>query len=88
MLPILRPDMSYFRPFIGGTFANPITQHPTWPWAYLPSGIYQLLKAFPYLLPCVITSVFALVATALGVYVLEEVSLYPLCNFLWFGPYQ
>ncbi|KAJ3487521.1 hypothetical protein NLI96_g3470 [Meripilus lineatus] len=57
-------------PLIGGTFANPLSQHPSWPWKYLPN--HQLFVAYPYLLPCLVTSFFALIAATLVLYVLEE----------------
>ncbi|KAH9948661.1 MFS general substrate transporter [Amylocystis lapponica] len=52
-------------PLIGGTFANPATQFPV----LFDSPFWH---AYPYLLPCLITSGGALVAALLAVFVLEE----------------
>ncbi len=62
------------RPLIGGTFANPTTENLSWPRGHLPIPVNKLFKEFPYLLPCVVTSVMALAATAFAFCVLEEVS--------------
>jgi len=52
-------------PLIGGTFANPAIEFPQW-------FDTPFWRSYPYLLPCLITSVGALVAILLAVFVLEE----------------
>ncbi|TFK53089.1 MFS general substrate transporter [Heliocybe sulcata] len=52
-------------PLIGGTFANPAEQYPEW-------FNTPFFRAYPYLLPCLINALIAVVASILAVFILEE----------------
>ncbi|KZT10758.1 MFS general substrate transporter, partial [Laetiporus sulphureus 93-53] len=52
-------------PLIGGTFANPATEYPGW-------FDTPFWRNYPYFLPCLITTLLALVALFLAIFVLEE----------------
>ncbi|KZT22272.1 MFS general substrate transporter [Neolentinus lepideus HHB14362 ss-1] len=52
-------------PLIGGTFANPAEQYPAW-------FDTPFFRAYPYILPCFITALAAVVASLLAVFILEE----------------
>lgn len=55
------------RPFIGGTFANPATRFPD------SLGKIQILREFPYLLPCAIAAALAFAGFVFGFLGLKEV---------------
>ncbi|EPQ51854.1 MFS general substrate transporter [Gloeophyllum trabeum ATCC 11539] len=52
-------------PLLGGTFANPAEQFPAW-------FNTPFFDAYPYILPCFITSLTAIGASLLAIFVLEE----------------
>lgn len=54
-------------PFIGGTFANPVSRYPD------SLGRIRIFQEFPYLLPCALTGALALAAFVLGFVGLKEV---------------
>ena len=53
---------------IGGTLAKPAARYPN-------LFNYQLLRKYPYLLSCLVTSAFALFASSLAAFFLQEVRL-------------
>ncbi|TCD66667.1 hypothetical protein EIP91_001085 [Steccherinum ochraceum] len=58
-------------PLIGGTFANPVTEHPDWTWITR-LGLRDLFATYPYLLPNMITSALAFFTVALAWGILDE----------------
>ncbi|TDL24543.1 MFS general substrate transporter [Rickenella mellea] len=53
-------------PMIGGTFVNPIETHPK------TFGIFPLFRDYPFLLPCLISSILTVGAMVLGAIFLRE----------------
>ena len=58
--------LTTFSPLIGGTFAEPATEHPRW-------LDFALFRTYPYLLPCAISAILAFVAAFVSVTYLLEV---------------
>ncbi|KAJ8592806.1 MFS general substrate transporter [Rhizopogon salebrosus TDB-379] len=59
------PLGSIIGPLIGGSFSHPATKYPD-------IFGYQILKDYPYVLPCFISSVIAIIGVILGFVFLEE----------------
>lgn len=53
-------------PVIGGTFAEPATELPDW-------FNYPFFKAYPYVLPCIISATLAFIAALVSLTYLREV---------------
>ena len=54
-------------PIIGGAFAEPATEYPSW-------FNNAFFRAYPYVLPCIVTFVISILAALLTIYYVREVS--------------
>lgn len=54
-----------FGPVLGGVLVNPVEQYPE----IITSN---LLKDYPYILPCIVSSIFSLIAAILAIFFMEE----------------